>query len=123
MPDDYLKNLPGSQDAPELARSLTFNVYARDVRHYKKRNLQQAAQLIVAFMRAHPELFVGVTLDPDTYINPFFDEKQWYDYNPGTLRQFRAVARRHRTVRRQDRAGRARSVGVSPRASRCRSPT
>ena len=39
MPDDYLKHLPGSQDAPELARSLTFNVYAKDVRHYKRRNL------------------------------------------------------------------------------------
>jgi len=89
MPDDALKNLPGSQDAPELARSLTFNVYARDVRHYKKRNLQQAGKMIVAFMRAHPGLIVGVTLDPDTYMNPFFGEQQWYDYNPGTLKQFR----------------------------------
>ena len=30
-----------------------------------------------------------MNLDPDTYLNPFFEEKQWYDYNPGTLRQFR----------------------------------
>jgi hypothetical protein len=89
MPDDALKNLPGSQDAPELGRSLTFNVYARDVRRYKKRNLQQAATPLVAFMREHPALFVGVSLDPDTYLNPFFGEQQWYDYNPGTLRQFR----------------------------------
>ncbi|HET9045435.1 MAG TPA: hypothetical protein VFO33_00650, partial [Casimicrobiaceae bacterium] len=89
MPDDALKNLPGSQDAPELGRSLTFNVYARDVRRYKKRNLQQAAALLVAFMREHPALLVGVSLDPDTYLNPFFGEQQWYDYNPGTLRQFR----------------------------------
>ena len=89
MPDDALKNLPGSQDAPELGRSLTFNVYARAVQHYKRRNLQQAAAPLVAFMRAHPTLFVGVTLDPDTYLNPFFSEQQWYDYNPGTLRQFR----------------------------------
>jgi hypothetical protein len=89
MPDDALKNLPGSQNAPELGRSLTFNVYARDVRRYKKRNLQQAAQPIVAFMREHPLLFVGISLDPDTYLNPFFSEQQWYDYNPGTLRQFR----------------------------------
>jgi hypothetical protein len=89
MPDDALKHLPGSQEAPELGRSLTFNVYAREVRHYKRRNLQQAAAPLVAFMRAHPHLFVGVTLDPDTYMNPFYNETQWYDYNPGTLRQFR----------------------------------
>ena len=89
MPDDYLKNLPGSQDAPELARSLTFNIYADKVRHYKKRNLQQAGRVLVKFAREHPDLFVGVNLDPDTYMNPFFAEKQWYDYNPGTLRQFR----------------------------------
>ncbi len=89
MPDDHLKNLPGSQEAPELARSLTFNVYAHDVRRYKKRNLQQAGAVLVAFARANPALFVGVNLDPDTYLNPFFAESQWYDYNPGTLRQFR----------------------------------
>ena len=89
MADDYLRNLPGSQDAPELARSLTFNVYASSVRSYKKRNLQQAGVLVAKFAREHPELFVGVTLDPDTYHNPFFEERQWYDYNPGTLRQFR----------------------------------
>ena len=89
MADDYLKDLPGSQAAPELARALTLNVYASEVRRLKRRNLQQAAQPIVAFMREHPDLFVGVNLDPDVYINPFFSETQWYDYNPGTLRQFR----------------------------------
>jgi hypothetical protein len=89
MPDDALSHLPGSQAAPELGRSLTFNVYARDVRRYKQRNLQQAARVLATFARAHPDLFVGVNLDPDSYLNPFFEEKQWYDYNPGTLRQFR----------------------------------
>ena len=89
MADDHLTHLPGSQAAPELARALTLNVYAADVRRLKKRNLQQAAQPIVAFLREHPELCVGVNLDPDVYINPFFSETQWYDYNPGTLRQFR----------------------------------
>ncbi len=89
MPDNHLKDLPGSQEAPELARSLTFNVHAREVRRYKKRNLQQAGAVLVEFGRRHPDLFVGVNLDPDTYINPFFAEQQWYDYNPGTLRQFR----------------------------------
>lgn len=89
MPDDYLKSLAGSLDAPQLARSLTFNVYATEVRRYKKRNLQQAGAIVARFARAHPDLFVGVNLDPDTYLNPFFSETQWYDYNPGTLRQFR----------------------------------
>lgn len=89
MPDDFLKSLPGSLEAPELARSLTFNVHASEVRRYKKRNLQQAGAILARFGREHPRLFVGVNLDPDTYLNPFFAEQQWYDYNPGTLRQFR----------------------------------
>jgi hypothetical protein len=89
MPDDYLKNLAGASDSPELARSLSFNVYATQYRSYKRRNLQAAGRVIVAFAKAHPELFAGVNLDPDTYTNPFFGETQWYDYNPGTLRQFR----------------------------------
>ena len=58
MADHHLKDLPGSQAAPELARALTLNVYASEVRGLKRRNLQQAAQPIVAFMREHPDLFV-----------------------------------------------------------------
>ena len=87
-PDDYLKNLPGSQDGPELARALTFNVYASDVRRYKKRNLQAAARVINEFRRAHPDLFIGISLDPDVYFNPFFEGQHWHDYNPQTIRQF-----------------------------------
>jgi hypothetical protein len=89
MPHDYFKQLSGSADAPDLARSLTFNVYAAQNRHYKRRNLQAAGRIVMRFAHAHPELFIGITLDADTYTNPFFDGKQWYDYNPGTLRQFR----------------------------------
>jgi hypothetical protein len=59
------------------------------VRHYKKRNLQQAASHLVAFAKERPDLFVGVNLDPDLYVNPFFGEVAWFDFNPGTLRQFR----------------------------------
>jgi len=88
-PRDYLKNLTGSIESPELARSLTYNVYASKVRQYKKRNLQAAAQLIAAFVREHPDLFIGVSLDADTYMNPFFEQKEWFDYNPGTIKQFR----------------------------------
>jgi hypothetical protein len=89
FPRDYLKNLAGSIESPELARSLTYNVYASRVRGYKKRNLQAAARSIAAFAREHPDLFIGVNLDADTYMNPFFDQKEWFDYNPGTIRQFR----------------------------------
>ncbi|CAE6710297.1 hypothetical protein [Candidatus Nitrotoga fabula] len=89
MNDDYLKTLPGSQDAPELARGLTLNVYASDVRRYKKRNLQAAGRVLLEFAQNHPDLFVGISLDPDVYNNPFFEGEQWYDYNPLTLRQFR----------------------------------
>ena len=32
---------------------------------------------------------VGINLDADTYVNPFFEGKQWFDYNPDTIRQFR----------------------------------
>ncbi len=88
-PDDYLKMLAGSTTSPELARSLTYNVYATQVRHYKKRNLQAAARLIVDFAREHPDLFVGVNLDADTYMNPFFEQREWFDYNPGMIKQFR----------------------------------
>lgn len=89
MADDYLQHLPGSQTSPELARALTLNIYAQEVRSYKKRNLQQAARIIHDFARHYPDLFVGVNVDPDVYINPFFEGKQWYDYNPATRRQFR----------------------------------
>ncbi|HEX6003817.1 MAG TPA: hypothetical protein VFZ14_07460 [Burkholderiales bacterium] len=87
--DNYLKGLPGSTESPDLARSLTYNIYATKVREYKRRNLQAAARKIAAFARTHPELFVGVALDADTYMNPFFHKGRVFDYNPGMLRQFR----------------------------------
>ena len=89
FPDDYLKGLPGSTNSPELARSLTYHVYATKVRAYKRRNLQEAARVIADFARRHPDLFVGVALDADTYMNPFFRGRKVFDYNPGMLRQFR----------------------------------
>lgn len=89
MPDNALKDLAGGHADPELARMLTYNVYAKANRHYKRRNLQAAANRIMVFAREHPALFIGINLDPDTTQNPFFSQKQWYDYNPDTLRQFR----------------------------------
>lgn len=89
LPDDFLRNLPGSMQSPELARSLTYNVYATKVRNYKRRNLQAATAIIAQFAREHPALFLGIVLDADTYMNPFVRNGRWYDYNPDMLKQFR----------------------------------
>ena len=89
FPDDYLKGLAGSTDSPELARTLTYHVYAAACVRYKKRNLQAAARVIKEFAREHPELFIGVVLDSDTYMNPFFKQVEYFDFNPGMIRQFR----------------------------------
>jgi hypothetical protein len=92
FPDDYLKNLPGSTNSPQLGRTLTYNVYASTVRTYKRRNLQAAARIIAQFAREHPHLFVGIALDADSYMNPFFQQRgvfKIFDYNPGMLKQFR----------------------------------
>jgi hypothetical protein len=89
FPDDYLKGLAGSTDSPELARTLTYNVHATKVRAYKRRNLQAAARIVSEFAHGHPELFIGVVLDSDTYMNPFFMQREYFDFNPGMIRQFR----------------------------------
>lgn len=89
MPDTALAAQPGSFESPELGRSLSLNVFAERARFYKRRNLQQASAIIQRFAAEHPALFIGVNLDPDVYVNPFFEGRQWYDYNPQTLRQFR----------------------------------
>ena len=87
--DDLMKDVPGSVPGPQLGRSLTYHVYAGKNRAYKKRNLQAAARRLAAFYREHPDLLVGVTLDADTYMNPFLGGGYRFDYNPGMLRQFR----------------------------------
>ncbi|HET9337624.1 MAG TPA: hypothetical protein VFQ55_01370 [Casimicrobiaceae bacterium] len=88
FPDDYLKGHAGSTESPQLARSLTYNVYATSVRSYKRRNLKAAASLVARFAREHPDLFIGIVLDSDTYMNPFFRGHKIFDYNPGMLRQY-----------------------------------
>lgn len=88
-PDDALEHLPGATASPQLARMMSLNRYNEKFLAYKKRNLQSAIGEIVQFMRKHPQIYVAVNLDPDQYINPWFYQTQWYDYNPDTLRQFR----------------------------------
>ena len=90
-PDTALANLPGSYDSPQLARMMSLNIYNTAYRAYKKRNLQLAVQRIVGWMAARrnkSHLPVKINLDPDLYINPWFYQTQWYDYNPATIRQF-----------------------------------
>jgi len=88
-PDNFVKDLTGSVSGTQLSNSLTYNIYAKSVRDYKRRNLKEAARRIATFMRAYPELMIGVTLDADTYMNPFLGGGYRYDFNPGMLRQFR----------------------------------
>ena len=87
--DDALSGLAGATDNPQLARMLSLNHYNQPFLAYKKRNLQAAVRLIVAYNREHPHRPASINLDPDQYINPWFYLTQWYDYNPRTLRQFR----------------------------------
>ena len=90
-PDTALANLPGSYGSPQLARMMSLNIYNTQYRAYKKRNLQLAVQRIVEWLATHrqqPNLSVKINLDPDLYINPWFYQTQWYDYNPATIRQF-----------------------------------
>jgi hypothetical protein len=88
MPDNYFASLPGTHGGPELGRVLSYNIFNTKAREYKRRNLLAAAARVATFAREHPSLFIGVNLDSDTYFNPFFEGKQWYDYNPNTVKQF-----------------------------------
>lgn len=88
-PDNFVSELTGSVSGTQLSNSLTYHVYATKVRQYKRRNLQAAARQIATFMKAYPELLIGVTLDADTYLNPFLGGGYRFDFNPGMLRQFR----------------------------------
>ena len=87
--DDALLARSGAKDGAQLARMMSLNLYNERFRAYKKRNLQAAVAHIVAHQRRYPRQDVWINLDSDNYINPWFKDTQWYDYNPGTLRQFR----------------------------------
>jgi hypothetical protein len=79
FPDDYTKNLVGSTDSPQLGRTLTYNVYASKVRHYKANLMEMGFNAVFA-----RESILSCRRQPrsDTYMNPFFMYKEWFDYNP-----------------------------------------
>jgi hypothetical protein len=87
--DDALADMPGATSQPQIARMMSLNLYNERFRAYKRRNLEAAVAHIVAHLKRHPRHAVWINLDSDNYINPWFKERQWYDYNPQTLRQFR----------------------------------
>ena len=88
-PDDAIKSLAGSHNDPQLARMMSLNRYNTRFMQYKKRNFQAAVGRIVEHNRQHQDAIASINLDPDQYINQWFKDSQWYDYNPGSIRQFR----------------------------------
>ena len=89
LPDDYLKGLAGSTESPELARTLTYNVYATKVRHYKQRNLQAAAAHRRVVRARAPGALRRRRARLRHLHEPVLRREGVFDYNPGTLRQFR----------------------------------
>ncbi len=87
--DTAIKGLAASHADPELARMPALNIYNTQYRAYKKRNLQAAVHALKAQLPPAKFSQIAIALDPDNYINPWFFQTQWYDFNPDTLRQFR----------------------------------
>jgi len=73
-----------------LGRMLTFNNYNSTVHSYRKRNFQAASQEIYNFYLSHPDLFLGITTDPEVFMSPFY----FSDYNPQTIQEFRDYLKR-----------------------------
>ncbi len=111
-----MKGLVGSTESPELGRTLTYNVYAKKVRAYKRRNLQAASRIVAQFAREHPDLFVGVNLDADTYMNPFPRRGPVVRLQPRHAAAVSRMAVGHGAVCGQARARRAGPLALSPQA-------
>lgn len=73
-----------------LARIISFSNYNATVKAYRKRNFQAAVAEIKNFADANPNLFAGITTDPEIFNSPFY----WTDYNPNTIREFRDYLQR-----------------------------
>ncbi len=87
-PDDAIDNIASSITSPSLARMMSLNEYNKDFLHYKQRNLQQAIKYINKWQKHNHSQNIYIHFDPDNYINPWFYNTQWYDYNPLTIKQF-----------------------------------
>ncbi|MDI6892247.1 MAG: carboxypeptidase-like regulatory domain-containing protein [Actinomycetota bacterium] len=84
--------VPSDSDYPTkgLGRLLTLNNYNSVVKAYRKRNFQAAVREIYNFSLEHPDLFLGITTDPEVFMSPFY----FSDYNPQTIQEFRDYERR-----------------------------
>ena len=94
-----LRERPAPARGIPALQSLTYNVYATQrARLQAPEPAGRGERLVATFARVYPELFVGVTLDADTYMNPFLGGGYRFDYNPGMLRQFREWLRGERAL-------------------------
>jgi len=84
--------VPGDNAYPVkgLGRLLTLNNYNSVVKAYRKRNFQAAAREIYTWAQQHPDLFLGITTDPEVFMSPYY----FSDYNPQTIQEFRDYERR-----------------------------
>ncbi|GAB4313748.1 MAG: hypothetical protein Kow0069_15010 [Promethearchaeota archaeon] len=71
-----------------------------DWERFRERNLKQALAVVRQWWQEHPDLLVGFSLDSEVHLNykDFSDVnpggyRSWFDYNPGTIEQFRGWAR------------------------------
>ena len=124
MPDDYLEEsagLAGRAGARPLA-DLQRLREARCAVTSGATSAGRGARIVAPSRASIRSCSSASTSIPDTYMNPFFDEQQWYDYNPGTLRQFRHWLAGTGPYAGATEPRRSRPALVSPRASRSRSP-
>lgn len=73
--------------------------------HFRERNIKQALGVINAWWQEHPDLLVGFSTDSEIHLNYHGFEDQnpggytsYFDYNPGTIAQYRAWARANWTL-------------------------
>lgn len=87
-----ITNLPEWSDPVKRvgAALFTLNVFNKEYRTIKERNVKQAAARLKTFMDNNPRLFVGVSMDSEVSMCAASGiGGQLYDYNPETLIQWK----------------------------------
>ena len=125
MPDDHLKHLPGSQRrARARARADAQRVRERRAPTTRSATCSRRRSRSSRSCASIRTLFVGVNLDPDTYLNPFFAEHAVVRLQPGHAAAVPRIGSPARgRMRAPTRAGVPDLSVLPPRARRCRSPT
>ncbi len=80
-PDDA-----GGGTVPGLNRILTYNKYDynTNIKPIKEANFKAAVQVIANFYQQHPDLMIGINVDVEVFMNPYYIA----DYNPNTIKEF-----------------------------------